>query len=240
MAKRGRKPNPFDYKETAEHCSKELAEKKKALIKAEKTLAKAQQAHQDLLSEVARLDMLDRSLRAVNEKTQPPQSVRYVYSYPQWVWNPYTYVPNGGQWTITTQPYQGSLLTGGLPNNGLTGGLQNGYNSGSSVVTTNADSSAWTLGTLNSGGPALSCTLSANDAPVTQTFTGMSGSSLVLTSNAAFCNSSATPSNGGGLVIDLSTHADQFDTNEGVPKYSSGIAGKCESVADAVAELETV
>ena len=239
MAKRGRKPNPFDYKETAEHCSKELAEKKKALIKAEKTLAKAQQAHQDLLSEVARLDMLDRSLRAVNEKTQPPQSVRYVYSYPQWVWSPYTYVPNGGQWTITTQPlYQGgSLLTGGLPNNGLTGGLQNGYNSGSSGIVNNSNG-PWTLANVDA--PSLSCTLTTNDAPVTQTFTGMSGSNLVLTSNAAFCNSSATPSNGGGLVIDLSTHADQFDTNEGVSKYSSGIAGKCESVADAVAELETV
>jgi hypothetical protein len=82
------------YSKIAATCSKELEAKKKALASAEKTLAKAQRTHSELLSEVARLDMLDRSLKALINGTEPPQNVRYVYTYPQWVWYPY----NGYGW----------------------------------------------------------------------------------------------------------------------------------------------
>src|SRR5277367_1890278 len=82
------------YSKLAAVCSKELAAKKKALVLAEKRLAKAQKTHQELLAEVARLDMLERSLKAVNEGLEPPQNVRYVYTYPNWVW----YGNNGWYW----------------------------------------------------------------------------------------------------------------------------------------------
>src|SRR5271163_507636 len=112
------------YSKLAAVCSKELAAKKKALVLAEKRLAKAQKTHGDLLTEVARLDMLERSLKAVNEGLEPPQNIKYVYSYPQWVWNPYSngWYWNGNGYTYTignaqTQTYGtlqgGSLLTTG-------------------------------------------------------------------------------------------------------------------------------
>src|SRR5271157_88489 len=93
------------YSKLAAVCSKELAAKKKALVLAEKRLAKAQKTHGDLLTEVARLDMLERSLKAVNEGLEPPQNVRYVYSYPQWVWygNPNGWYWNGNGYTTTYQ-----------------------------------------------------------------------------------------------------------------------------------------
>jgi hypothetical protein len=88
------------YGKLAAVCSKELVGKKAALVRAEKALAKAQRTHTELLSEVARLDMLDRSLKALINGTEAPQNVRYVYSYPQWVWygNPYW---NGNTWTLS-------------------------------------------------------------------------------------------------------------------------------------------
>src|SRR5271167_1477277 len=97
------------YSKLAAVCSKELAAKKKALVLAEKRLAKAQKTHQELLAEVARLDMLERSLKAVNEGLEPPQNVRYVYSYPQWVWygNPNGWYWNGSNYTYTLGNYQG-------------------------------------------------------------------------------------------------------------------------------------
>jgi hypothetical protein len=97
------------YSKLAAVCSKELAAKKKALVLAEKRLAKAQKTHQELLAEVARLDMLERSLKAVNEGLEPPQNVRYVYSYPQWVWygNPNGWYWNGNNYTYTLGNYQG-------------------------------------------------------------------------------------------------------------------------------------
>ena len=92
------------YSKLAAVCSKELAAKKKALVLAEKRLAKAQKTHQELLAEVARLDMLERSLKAVNEGLEPPQNVRYVYSYPQWVWYPNNgWYWNGSGYTYTLQ-----------------------------------------------------------------------------------------------------------------------------------------
>ena len=95
MAKRkGRKPGTTDYKKLATRTAMELADKKKALAKAEKAMATAQKNHTELLSDVARLDMVERSLKALVEGTNPPQNVRYVYSYPQWVW----YGGNGWYW----------------------------------------------------------------------------------------------------------------------------------------------
>src|SRR5271163_4263001 len=90
------------YGKLAAVCSKELSAKKSALVKAEKSLAKAQQSHSELLAEVARLDMLDRSLKALINGTEPPQNVRYVYNYPQWVWygGPY-WNGSGYPWTVT-------------------------------------------------------------------------------------------------------------------------------------------
>ena len=98
------------YAKLATQCSKDLEAKKKALIRAEKTLATAKKNHENLLAEVARLDMLDRSLKALINGTEPPQNIKYVYNYPQWVWYPVQptpwiyifqyngshYVPNGG------------------------------------------------------------------------------------------------------------------------------------------------
>src|SRR5271154_329311 len=75
------------YGKLAAVCTKELSAKKAALVRAEKAFAKAQKNHTELLAEVARLDMLDRSLKALINGTEPPQNVRYVYTYPQWVWS---------------------------------------------------------------------------------------------------------------------------------------------------------
>src|SRR5271156_6175744 len=89
------------YGKLAAICSKELSAKKSALVKAEKSLAKAQQSHSALLAEVARLDMLDRSLKALINGTEPPQNVRYVYTYPQWVWYGNGWYGSGYPWTVT-------------------------------------------------------------------------------------------------------------------------------------------
>lgn len=80
-------------------ASKGLAAKKKALVQAERALAKAKQRHDGLVAETARLDMVERSLKALIEGTEPPTNIRYVYNYPTWVWQPPAAVP---QWTYTT------------------------------------------------------------------------------------------------------------------------------------------
>src|SRR5277367_4634555 len=97
------------YGKLASVCSKELSAKKAALVRAEKAFAKAAKTHTELLAEVARLDMLDRSLKALINGTEPPQNVRYVYSYPQWVWygNPNGWYWNGSNYTYTLGNYQG-------------------------------------------------------------------------------------------------------------------------------------
>jgi hypothetical protein len=115
------KKHSTKYSKLAAVCSKELTAKKTALVRAEKALAKAQKTHSELLSEVARLDMLDRSLKALINGTEPPQNVRYVYTYPQWVWypyngwygcNPYTYtVTLGAQSGTQYQNFQGGQFT---------------------------------------------------------------------------------------------------------------------------------
>src|SRR5277367_6391246 len=97
------------YGKLASVCSKELSAKKAALVRAEKAFAKAAKTHTELLAEVARLDMLDRSLKALINGTEPPQNIRYVYSYPQWVWygNPNGWYWNGSNYTYTLGNYQG-------------------------------------------------------------------------------------------------------------------------------------
>src|SRR5271157_413297 len=159
------------YSKLAAVCSKELAAKKKALVLAEKRLAKAQKTHQELLAEVARLDMLERSLKAVNEGLEPPQNVRYVYSYPQWVWygNPNGWYWNGNGYT-TLQSQTGlctNTITAGNPtmyttagsfpqttvgnvqtSNGLTGTnsvVANCFNSGSMISNDSGINSGYTL-----------------------------------------------------------------------------------------------
>jgi hypothetical protein len=147
------------YGKLAAVCSKELAAKKTALVRAEKALAKAQQSHTELLAEVARLDMLDRSLKALINGTEPPQNVRYVYSYPQWVWynNPYGWYWNGNTWTVNlgtpqTSVYYGSLNSGSL--NTVTSGNTMLSNANSGAVTLNCSSNLSGLNSavLNSSG----------------------------------------------------------------------------------------
>src|SRR5260370_649129 len=73
-------------------AAKELAARKKALVLAERKLAGAKRTHEELIADVARLDMVERSLKALVEGTEPPQNVRYIYQYPQWVWYPSPYI----------------------------------------------------------------------------------------------------------------------------------------------------
>lgn len=126
------------YGKLAAVCSKELAAKKAALVRAEKALAKAQKSHTELLSEVARLDMLDRSLKALINGTEPPQNVKYVYSYPQWVWygNPYGWYWNGYTWTVTLGAQNPTYVYGNLQ-----GGQ---WTNANTVTTTNAVNTVYT------------------------------------------------------------------------------------------------
>ena len=93
--KRGRKPAGIDFKKVLEQTTQELAAKKKQLVAAERALAKARKNHEELVSEVSRLDMAERSVKAIVEGTEPPVQIKYVYNYPTWVWHPSYY-------TITT------------------------------------------------------------------------------------------------------------------------------------------
>lgn len=199
------------YTKLAAHCSKELNAKKKALVAAEKRLAKAQQSHQDLLSEVARLDMLDRCLRAVNEKTTPPQNIKYVYTYPYWVWNPgyvtYT-VPNTvpnytqPQWTFTNTPnlQGGSLLTN----------TQVGYNSQYQNGTITCTLNSGTVGVNNGTGVTLSTTGSGGIADVSNNvcLTGTNTGEAVTQTSGVF--QTTTTYENGDVIVDLTTHA-EFD-----------------------------
>jgi hypothetical protein len=184
------------YSKLAAVCSKELAAKKKALVLAEKRLAKAQKTHGELLSEVARLDMLERSLKAVNEGLEPPQNVRYVYTYPQWVWTPnwYSYPYNGsytitcgnlqggsslsnfqgGQYTLNTTPAV-NLTTTGTNSIGATTTTSSGYGLNSTVYNCSSnlslDSSIVDAG---SSGQVLTC---SNAGPTWQTVNNTVGMS---------------------------------------------------------------
>src|SRR5271157_6277271 len=135
------------YGKLAAVCAKELSAKKAALVRAEKALAKAQKTHQELLGEVARLDMLDRSLKALINGTEPPQNVRYVYTYPQWVWygNPYGWYWNSQPWTLTL----------GQQNYNFQGGQSQFHNS---VNTINTTPSVQTINTVVGDAPVITTT----------------------------------------------------------------------------------
>jgi hypothetical protein len=207
-------------------AAKELAAKKKALVSAERNLAKAKQKNEELVIEVARLDMVERSLKALVEGTEPPTNVRYIYQYPQWVWyqQPYvTYtIPQyqqpgyylNGQWQ--TQP-QGITYT--TCQNVDMSGVQNFQTSGNisvsntipSVMTTTAGSllNANVESVLTNAGTS---TLTANC------------STPVNLNNVSLTNGSGVPrwenvtnnSHDDGFVIDLTTHAEQEEAPEPV------------------------
>jgi hypothetical protein len=199
------------YGKLAAVCSKELTAKKTALVRAEKALAKAQRTHTELLSEVARLDMLDRSLKALINGTEAPQNVRYVYSYPQWVWygNPYW---NGNTWTLSVGSPQTYVYNSG----GLVGG--NGNFQGGQFTTTNAINTTGAINCNTVTYPATSGNISVPNASsltldCSSSLGGLSltnSGSSVLTSTAssspAWQTVTTTPAPG-ELTIDLSTGA---------------------------------
>ena len=198
-----KKPRATKYTKLALVCSKELAAKKKALVQAEKRLAKAQQAHSELLSEVARLDMLDRSLRSVNEKTAPPQNITYVYTYPQWVWQPgYTY-QNPPTWHFTNVPnFQGGQT-------GLTGYNSGGLPNSGSLLTYNGGGTSW----AGDGNITLTTTLANTNVDNSSVFTlATPASGLGATCNAGFATTTTTGSSGSTLTVDLTTNAPFEDT----------------------------
>jgi hypothetical protein len=195
------------YGKLAAVCSKELAAKKAALVRAEKLLAKAQRTHTELLSEVARLDMLDRSLKALINGTEAPQNVRYVYSYPQWVWygNPYW---NGNTWTLTvgspqSYVYNSGSFQGGQFTNTINSGA---INCNANTVTFPATSGNITLSNASSG--SLDCS-SSSLSGLSLTNSGSLGNSVLTTT--ALPSSGYTMATTGGIqpemTIDLSTGA---------------------------------
>jgi len=223
------KKHSSKYSKLAAVCSKELAAKKKALVAAEKRLANAQRTHQELLSEVARLDMLDRSLNALIQGTEPPQNVKYVYTYPQWVWYPNN--PGSGWW------YNNGTIT--LGSQTFTG---NGSNlQGGSSLYTHAQNSNYTL---NNGGPQVTLT-GFNSSGSLQT----SAPSPVTANNLTLCTNTGTaepfvgatftmPSTNpvyeadGSITVDLTTHAPSEEQEEAL-KAST----KVKENADAEANL---
>ena len=218
------KKHSSKYSKLAAVCSKELAAKKAALVRAEKALAKAQKTHTELLAEVARLDMLDRSLKALINGTEPPQNVRYVYTYPQWVWwgNPYGWYWNGYTWTVTLNgqnSLQGNTVT--VPNTwtyNTSGQYQNSLNLNTSVpvVTTT------TTGALTSGASSAYTLTSSNAGSLISNSSGItldSNGSIPAGNNSFTFNnvSSSIPSGTSGqpeLTIDLSTGASDPDAVE--------------------------
>jgi hypothetical protein len=171
-------------------AGKELETKKKALIQAERALAKSKQKHEELISEVARLDMVERSLKAIVEGTEPPTNVKYVYNYPQWVW----YQP---QQFYVPSPYT------------QPGYWQNGQWTAQPSITTcqNAD--------MTSGGLVLNTITSNLTMPTTTTASSFTTASLPsITTSGALLDANAWTKAGydsGGLVVDLTTHADSDD-----------------------------
>ncbi len=200
------------YSKLAAVCSKELAAKKKALVLAEKRLAKATKTHQELLQETARLDMLDRSLRAVNEGLEPPQNVKYVYTYPQWVWNPgywHNSVPYYQSGQITLGSYQGGQTLANIQTTG-----QNSINlstSGNFPVTTTYTSNSGGIGetTVGNAGSVLSCS-NSNGIAWTNATPAYDLNPLA-TAEAKQFNymSQSSPDAPGTITVDLSTHAAQ-------------------------------
>jgi hypothetical protein len=184
-------------------AAKELASKKKALVLAERSLGKAKERHEELISEVARLDMVERSLKAIVDGTEPPTNVKYVYSYPQWVWYP-------------QQPYV-TYQQPGYWNGGIY--QQPGYWSNGQWVTPPQSTTIYNksdMSTINhqySNNVSGMLTNTANNFTVASGATSGSTVNAVLTSTASAIPTTWTSgglSAGGeeALVIDLTTHSE--------------------------------
>src|SRR5271155_3040219 len=197
------------YGKLAAVCTKELSAKKAALVRAEKAFAKAQRTHTELLAEVARLDMLDRSLKALINGTEPPQNVRYVYTYPQWVWygNPYGWYWNGNNYSVNL-------------------GSQNGYNfQGGQFTNVVTNPSINTINTTIGDAPVITTTAGAlmSDASSGTIYTTATSGNMTMCNNANLGNFSLTSGSGGlsstsftttnspsaELTVDLSTGAEE-------------------------------
>ena|SRR5271170_1269471 len=200
------------YGKLAAVCTKELSAKKAALVRAEKAFAKAQKNHTELLAEVARLDMLDRSLKALINGTEPPQNVRYVYSYPQWVWygNPYGWYWNSQPWTLTL----------GQQNYNFQGGQSQFHNS---VNTINTTPSVQTINTAIGDAPVITTTsgslltssncfnVNASNIGYTSGLCGDSSSFTMSSASAGMPSTSFTTTTNGEFTVDLSTGALEED-----------------------------
>jgi hypothetical protein len=209
------KKTPTKYSRLLVVAAKELAAKKKTLVQAERALAKAKQKHEELIAEVARLDMVERSLKAMVEGTEPPTNVKYVYNYPQWVWCPYyqqpyvTYYWNGGN-------YQGGQLQGGTL---TTNGNYNCSNAGNPYTLNNCQTSQ-TSGAVGTVTNTITST-SSGIGSAGYTLTSGDVSSLTSSSSGTTTFNNLSLSNSGsqnfsGLVVDLSTGAEQTDAPEAV------------------------
>lgn len=185
------------YSKLAAVCSKELSAKKAALVRAEKALAKAQKTHTELLSEVARLDMLDRSLKALINGTEPPQNVRYVYSYPQWVWygNPYGWYWNGNTWQVTLGQTTSNCTVYNAPASNFQGGTWVNSGALNTLTTPSSVTSSNLIGYNSSGIDLSNYTLTTSDT------TPSAGATTTYTF-------STTPASS-ELTVDLSTGAQE-------------------------------
>lgn len=101
MAKRGRPVTKSSYVRAYNQAASELEAAKKALISAERGLARAKKNHEELLADVARLDMVERSLKAQIGGTEPPQNIKYVYNYPSWTWGQAVTLPSQSGQLVT-------------------------------------------------------------------------------------------------------------------------------------------
>jgi hypothetical protein len=156
------KKKPTKYSKLMAVAGKELAAKKKALVLAERALQKAKQRHEELIAEVARLDMLERSLKSYVEGTEPPTNIRYIYNYPQWIYTPSITVPNYSQpqWTYGTNlgaysvTCQNSNLTSGIQS-GLAGAAQSQYGAATTNMATavHAGTGSWITVDLTTNEP---------------------------------------------------------------------------------------
>ena len=190
-------------------AAKELLVRKKALIQAERNLARAKQKHEELISEVARLDMVERSLRAMVEGTEPPTNIKYVYQYPQWVWYPYQ------QYVYTTPPqsgngywYNGTWQSAPVTFTSTCQNLMNAAGNTTIYTTNNAgsvDASNLTSGSNFVNDAGLTLTSTACGSSLSSVSSGASLNTLV--NNVNFTNAPSSDA----LVVDLSTGAEPTD-----------------------------
>ena len=217
------------YGKLAAVCTKELSAKKAALVRAEKALAKAQKNHTELLSEVARLDMLDRSLKALINGTEPPQNVRYVYTYPQWVWQG---APYGWWWNGSGYTYNGGYTQ---PSYTYTSGQNSQFNVNTINTTVGDAPVVTTTSGLTTGLQSGTITCNASNSLIGYNSSGISlDNSGSIPSSFTFSNVQPSipsgPSGTADLTVDLSTGAAETECK-----------GDCEPACEkcAVSEQET-